>query len=202
MSSSQTPKKTPSNKGTPPHSPTAAGGTDSSPYAETQQVSPRRPGSPVQRALLPIRSSASDPGVTTRQSTSLHPQPLYLPTIPPVPTSPAALYTPAFPPTHDSYSGTADSLETVVTRLRNPPQELYSEDRSRVRLTVPWAVGIIGPENFEYSEILGRRVISRNSDIHRHGRARGIPHDVFKWLVGDPAEEEVQLPATAFQEED
>jgi hypothetical protein len=75
---------------------------------------------------------------------------------------------------------------------------MYNADRTRVRLTVNWAIGIFGTTELQRSCAIGNRRLDSRSRIRSEGLAAGIPLEVMEWLRGAPMVEVVEFPASIF----
>ena len=64
---------------------------------------------------------------------------------------------------------------------------MYSADRSTVTLSLVWAIGVCGPEHFEYAgdDESNRRVLRQDSALRLEGREKGLPKEIFEWLCGE-----------------
>lgn len=81
----------------------------------------------------------------------------------------------------------------------NPTKGYFSEEGDKVKLTLTYAIGKLGLENFEYKDVeAGTRVLRANSIFRVEGNETLLPQEIMDWLFGDPIAEMCEFKARLF----
>jgi hypothetical protein len=83
----------------------------------------------------------------------------------------------------------------MVRNFLSPCSRHYSDDRETVTLTEAYALSKIGAHHFEYDSNLNRLILRADSTFRQRGLEEGVPKVVMDWLMGNPAEDKLVLPA-------
>jgi hypothetical protein len=89
-----------------------------------------------------------------------------------------------------------EPVSAIVERFLTPYSSHYSEDGKTVKLTLVYAIGRIGPENFEYTDMVNlerRRILRRDRPFYQEALQEGLPLKIYNWLNGEPEDEELVL---------
>jgi hypothetical protein len=93
-------------------------------------------------------------------------------------------------------------LRDVIREFLRPTKGFYNEDCSIVKLTLVYAIGKLGLEQFDYQDFeAGTRILREGSIIKKHGLEEGMPKEVMDWLLGEPIAEEAEFPADVLEGE-
>jgi hypothetical protein len=90
------------------------------------------------------------------------------------------------------------SIRTVVRRLMSPGWQFYDVNGTTVTLTITWAIGIIGPERFEYLPQGNRQYLSRGEGLDWEGENAGLSTVILDWLKDKNGSETLVLPLSHF----
>ncbi|KAF1914837.1 hypothetical protein BDU57DRAFT_305812, partial [Ampelomyces quisqualis] len=89
-----------------------------------------------------------------------------------------------------------DTPATIFGRLMNPRAVFRSKDGQTVTITIIWAVGIVGPENFESARANTRHSPCNNVEMYGQLQEACLSGDIFEWLKRGEAT--LTLPASHF----
>jgi len=94
------------------------------------------------------------------------------------------------------------AIVDIITQLRSPPGDWFSENGKVVTYKFDWAVKVVGEQNFEYDFRHPRKVLVKGSALRSEGLTAGLPLEILRWLCGEPGTEELVLPVERIDSED
>jgi hypothetical protein len=81
----------------------------------------------------------------------------------------------------------------------NPGWQLCNVNCQTVTLTITWAIGIVGPQRFDYMPNQGRQYLSRGEDLDWEGEDAGLSTVILDWLKQKNGPETLVLPVNHFE---